>query len=226
MYIDPLYILLSLPALLIALGAQFIVRYFYSKYSRVANSAGLNGIDVTERLARENGLNIRLQVSLQDLVDSYNPMKKELTLSEKVAHAPSMASVGIAAHELGHAMQHQKGSFLLSIRTYLVPIVNLGTTLGYLLFILGFTLQVLGAMLLGIALFSFATVFTIVTLPVEIDASAKALKMLKGLNVFNENDLNGVRRVLFAAGFTYVASVLQSLSTLLYYVLRAFGRDD
>jgi Zn-dependent membrane protease YugP len=221
--IDPLYVLLAFPAFIVAFCAQLLVHYFYSKYSKIPNSANVSGADVVEMIARGKALNIRFNISLAELSDHYNPLRSELTLSERVARAPSIASIGIAAHEMGHVVQHKHGALLMGIRTLMVPIVNIGSTLGYILFIIGLSLQVLGVTVLGIILFSSATVFTIITLPIEIDASVKALKMIKELNILTLEELGGVKKVLFAAALTYVAAVAQSLSSLLYFILRAFG---
>lgn len=222
-YIDPLYLILSLPALLIGLTAQFLVRYFYSKYLQTPNSADITGIDFVEMILRKYDLDIRLNISLGDLLDSYNPLRGVLTLSERVARTPSIASVGIAAHEMGHVLQHKKGFFIVGIRTLLVPIVNIGTSIGYILFLLGLSLNFFNVAILGIAFFSLSTLFTIITLPIEIDASIRALKMIRGLDIFASYEINGVKKVLAAAALTYVAGVMQSLFTLIYYVLRAFG---
>lgn len=222
-FFDPMYLLFSLPALLVAIIAQLLVKYFYSKYSRVPNTANMSGAEVVSEIARRNNFDIRLNVSLQDLSDHYNPINKELTLSDKVARNPSIASVGIAAHEMGHVMQHRKGFFLMSIRNVLPPIVNLGTTLAYLLFLIGWSFQIFGLILAGIVFFSVSTFFTLITLPIEVDASRRALKMVKELQLLTPSETNGVRNVLIAAALTYVAALLQSLSTLLYYVFRAMG---
>lgn len=221
--VDPIYIIFSLPAILLAIAAQILVRYFYSKYSRIPNSADVTGIDIVEGISRNHGLNIRLAVSMSDLSDHYNPISSELTLSEKVAHTPSIASVGIAAHEMGHVLQHKKGALLINIRNIMVPVVNFSTTLGYILFIAGMSLQILGVVLLGVGLFSISTFFTLITLPIEIDASMKALRMIRSLGIFNVSELDDIKKVLFTAALTYVAAVFQSLSSLIYYLLRAFG---
>lgn len=222
-YVDPLYILLAFPALFIAIIASILVRYYYSKYSKVPNSANLSGVDIVERIARRKGLNIRLNISMTDLSDHYNPFRGELTLSERVARMPSIASVGITAHEMGHVLQHKKGAILFGLRNLMVPLVNLGSSIGYILFVLGLSLQIAGVVLLGIALFSLSTLFTIITLPIEIDASIKALKMIRKLEILTYGEIEGVKKVLLAAALTYVAAVMQSLSSLLYYILRAFG---
>jgi len=222
-YFDPLYLLLSLPALLIAGGAQLLIRYYYSRYSKIGNSANMNGIGFVEQVARRQNMDVQIAISLSELSDNYNPSDRVLTLSDRVAHAPSIASVGITAHELGHAMQHKSGFFLFNIRSFMVPIVNMGTWLAFILFMIGLSFQIFGLVILGIVFFSFSTVFTLVTLPIELDASRRAIRLVEGLQVFTGEEVSGIKKVLFAAALTYVAAVLQSLSTLLYYILRAFG---
>jgi len=222
-YIDPVYILISLPALLIGITAQLLVKYFYNKYNNVANSSRITGAEVAERFAKDYGLNIKLKISLSRLSDNYNPINRVLTLSDEVARRPSIASIGISAHELGHVLQHKKGSILVGIRNLIAPVVNLGSTLGYIIFLIGLSLQIFGAVIAGIVLFSLSTLFTIITLPIEIDASIKAVNMIKRTGILEEYEMNGVKKVLLAASITYVAAVMQSVSTLLYYVFRAVG---
>lgn len=222
-YFDPLYLLIALPALLFAIVAQLIVKYVFSKYSKIANSREVSGAELVGKAASEYGLNLSLSVTPFDMNDHYNPLNGQLTLSEKVAHVPTIASVGIAAHEVGHAIQHQKGSFMIKIRERLMPIVNFSSTISYLLFILGLSLNIIGFVWGGVALFAVSTLFTFVTLPIEIDASKKAVKVMRDLDVLNEHELSNAKKVLLAASLTYVAAVAQSLSSLLYYILRAFG---
>lgn len=225
---DPLYILLAIPALLIGTIAQILVRFFYSKYLRVPNSRDITGVEVAEMIARDYGINIRLNVALTDLSDHYHPATRELTLSEKVARLPTVSSVGIAAHEMGHAYQHMKSSILFSIRNFMAPIVSIGSTIGYILFIIGLSFNFLGIAFVGIIFFSLSTLFTILTLPIEIDASIKALNMIRRLRILEGSEIQGVKKVLFAAALTYIAAVMQSLSSLFYYIIRAlgFGRRD
>ncbi|MDD3648467.1 MAG: zinc metallopeptidase [Candidatus Dojkabacteria bacterium] len=223
MFIDPIYIIFSIPALILVLSAQILVKVFYSKFSKVGNSAGLTGVDVVEKISRTNNLDIKLNISMGQLDDHYNPRSKEITLSEQVARTPSIASIGIAAHEMGHAIQHRTGSLFINIRNFLVPVVNLGSTLGYILFLVGLSLQMFQLAIVGVGFFALSTVFTILTLPIEIDASVKALGMIQRLNIFSETDLGGVKKVLTAAALTYVAAIAQSLSSLLYFLFRAFG---
>lgn len=222
-YIDPYYIILSLPALITGVIAQLLVRYYYAKYSKIGNSSQINGIDTAERIASEYDLNMSIQISLSRLSDNYNPFNRVLTLSDEVARTPTIASVGITAHELGHVLQHKNGSILVGVRNFIIPIVNFGSTLGYILFLIGLSFQFFGVIVIGIALFSLSTLFTVITLPIEIDASLKAIRMIKRTNILQNYEMDGVKKVLVAASITYVAAVMQSISTLFYYILRAIG---
>ncbi|HEC23641.1 MAG TPA: zinc metallopeptidase [Chloroflexi bacterium] len=224
-YWNPIYWLFVGPALLLMLYAQWRVRTAYNKWGRVPNRTGLPGAKVAERLLIENGLSgIRIQGIGGQLTDNYDPRSKTLNLSQGTATQSSVAAMAIVAHEVGHAQQDATGSLLLRLRSGLVPAVNIGSQLGPILFLVGFFLQFTPLMWLGIAFFSMAFVFALVTLPVEIDASSRAMKMLRASGlVTGETERRGVRAVLTAAALTYVAALLMALSQLLYYVTLASG---
>ncbi len=219
-YWNPTYWLIVGPALLFVMFAQWRVQSAYRKWGRVANSTGLAGVQVAERLINENGLQgLRIQGISGKLTDNYDPRSKILNLSESTARQNSVAATAIVAHEVGHAMQDSTGSLLLKLRSGIVPAVNFGSSLGPILFFIGFFLQLGPLMWLGIAFFSLAFVFALITLPVEINASQRALKMLTTSNLLVGNDeRRGARAVLSAAALTYVGSLLVSLAQLLYYV--------
>ena len=223
MYFDPLYILMAAPAFAAALIAQLIVKITYNKYSQVPNSTNYSGVDVVEKIMRKKNVNLQVTVSHKNLSDSYNPFSDTLCLSEKVAYGPSVASVGIAAHEMGHVIQNKKGFFLFNIRNIFVPVVRFGTSAGMILFLIGLSLNYFGLSIIGVALFGLSTIFTIITLPIEIDASRRALKFIKNYSLLDPSQYSSAKKVLFAASLTYVAAVMQSVSTFVYYLLRAFG---
>lgn len=223
MYFDPIYILIAAPAFLAALIAQIIVKITYNKYSKVPNSKNYSGVNVVERIMREKNINLQVSVSHKQLSDNYNPFSDTLSLSEQVAYSPSVASVGIAAHEMGHVIQNKKGFFLLGIRNILIPAVRFGTSAGIILFLIGLSLSFFGLSILGVALFGLSTIFTIITLPIEIDASRRALDFIKKYSLLDSDQYSSAKKVLFAASLTYVAAVMQSVSTFAYYLLRAFG---
>jgi len=223
-YFSPTYFLFALPALLLGLWAQWKVRSAYTKFSRVANRAGLSGFEVAQRLLAANGLrDVSLHETRGELSDHYDPRERALRLSSGVGRTASVASLGIVAHEVGHAVQHHVGYGPLKLRSGLVPVVQIGSWLGPIVFLLGMVLQAYNLSLIGVVLFSGTLMFALVTLPVELDASRRALVMLEGAGLVSPIEQKGARTVLNAAALTYVAAVIQSLSTLLYYVFLLGG---
>ncbi len=223
-YFDIRYLLFSLPALLLALFAQWKVQSAYRKYSRIRNMRNLSGLETARWLLRANGLgDVSVQGTKGVLSDHYDPRKKMLRLSRGVAESHSVAAMGIVAHEVGHAVQDQVDYAPLRVRSGLVPVVNLGTWMGMILFFVGIVIQLSGLVWLGIIFFSGSVVFALVTLPVEQDASRRALQMLKADGLVGTTDLQGVQSVLSAASLTYVAALAQAFSQLLYFVFLATG---
>jgi len=196
----------------------------------VANSQRITGSEAAERLLRSNGLgNVRVEEVKSRLGDHYDPSKKVLRLSPAVANTPSVAALGIVAHEVGHAVQDQVGYSYMRFRTSLVPAANLGSTLGYVFVILGFLLAMFGAAFgmtvvwVGVFLFSLAVFFSLVTLPVEYNASNRARQMLRSTGMVSTEEYNGASAVLSAAALTYVAATLQAVAQLFYFVMLAMG---
>ncbi len=224
-YWDPLYLIITLPLFLLGLGANIFLRIIYSTNSEKINSKGINGLDTVAKIAEKYNFNIDVQQGQGNLSDHYNPLTRTVSLSKEVATVPSIASVGIAAHEMGHVAQHNSNFLLTTIRTSIAPVVNIGSNLGYFMIIIGFMLGFLNLIWIGVFLFSGTTIFSLITLPVEIDASRRAVKFVRELKLVDEVNIGGVQLVLFAASLTYVAATIQSLGTLLYFILRARGRD-
>jgi Zn-dependent membrane protease YugP len=223
-YFDIRYLLFSLPALLLALFAQWRVQSAFSKYSRVRNTRNISGVEVAQLLLRSNGLDyVGIEGTQRTLSDHYDPSKKVLHLSPQVARTPSVAALGVVAHEVGHALQDQTNYAPLRVRSGLVPMVNVGTWLGMIFFFVGLLLQFSGLVWVGIIFFSGSVVFAFVTLPVERDASHRALQILKADGLVGTTDIQGVQAVLSAASLTYVAALAQALSQLLYFVFLATG---
>ena len=223
-YFDPMYLVFALPALILAFFAQYKVRSTYAKYSRVRNMRGLSGLDAARWLLGSSGLShVSVEGAPRRLGDHYDPRQKVLRLSREVAHSQSVAALGIVAHEVGHALQDQTNYALLRLRTGLVPVVNLGSYLGFILFFIGILLQFSGLIWLGIIFFSGSVVFAFLTLPVEWDASRRALQMLKAGGLVDSRELKGAQAVLSAASLTYVAALAQAISSLLYYIFIALG---
>lgn len=224
-YIDPSYLLYMLPAFLIGLIAQLLLKLWTNQYMKKTPVSGLNGVQVVEKIANSKNFNISFSVSQRHLSDHYDPRNKNLALSKDIASVASITSVGIAAHELGHVEQDFSNSPLMKIRGLLVPAVGIGTNIGYGLLIMGIILGLANLAWLGIILFSASVVFSLITLPIELDASRRALRLLKDEQILLPNELGGAKKVLSAAALTYVAATVQSIATLLYFVGRTQGMN-
>lgn len=223
-----LYLLFSMPALLFGLWAQFKVQGAFKKFSQVRTTTGITGGQVARRILDLNGLqNVKVEEVSGFLSDHYDPTKRVLRLSPDVYRGNSLAAAGVAAHESGHALQHQKGYAMLGLRTAMVPTVQIGSWMGPIIFIIGFWLAgALGTTLawVGVALFAAVAAFALVTLPVEFDASKRAKQLLVRNGLLTNQEMYGVNGVLDAAALTYVAAAAQAISTLLYYVFLLTGR--
>ena len=221
---DPTYWLFALPALLLALIAQAWVQASYRKYLRVPNSAGVTGAEAARRMMRTAGLYLGIEGTPGTLSDHYDPRSKVLRLSQGVGTKASVASVAIVAHEMGHAEQDAQAYVPLRLRSRLVPVVNFTSWLGPILFLVGLWLNVSELSWLGVLAFAGATAFTLVTLPVEINASRRGLRLLQQSSILvSQAEMKGARQILSAAALTYVAALAQSISTLLYYVFLLGG---
>lgn len=218
--------LLIIPGLLLGLWAQHKVNSAYREYSKVATRLGRPASEVVAELLRRNG-NTAVQVGhiSGQLTDHYNPADETLNLSDGVYNSVSVAALGIAAHEAGHAMQKQEGYAPMRLRTAVVPVVNIGSSASTPLFILGLIFSWRPLIYLGIALFSLSVIFSLITLPVEFDASSRAIRMLTEGGYVTESERSGVKSVLTAAALTYVAAAVTSLLSLLRLILIAKDRD-
>jgi Zn-dependent membrane protease YugP len=225
MYFDYYYLVLVVPTIILSLFAQIMVKSTFSKYSKIRCSRNITGQDAALLLMRNNSINdVSVEPVSGSLTDHYDPGSKKLRLSEPVYAQPSIAAVGVAAHETGHAIQHAKGYGPLVLRSTLVPAANIGSSLGPWLAIAGLMLSMPVLIDIGIILFGAAVLFYIVTLPVEFNASARALALLRSGNVLTQEELSGVRKVLTAAALTYVASALSAIMNLLRLVLISRNR--
>lgn len=223
--IDRNYILLVLPALLFAMWAQQMVAGSFKKYSRVPTERGLTGADAArEVLSRSGVTNVRIEPVKGSLTDHFDPRDNVIRLSEDVYNVSSISAVGVAAHEAGHALQHAFGYSPMRLRSAIIPITNIGSKLAMPLFILGFFLQVTGLIHLGILLFSFAVLFQLITLPVEFNASSRALKILDESGVLTSSEVPAAKKVLMAAAMTYVAALAVSLAQLFRLILLSQNR--
>ena len=224
MFFDPMYLLFAAPALIVMLYAQYKVSSTYKKYSKVGNLQKKSGADIALLLLQANGLgDIRVEETKGVLTDHYDPRSKKLRLSKDVYRVSSVSAMGIVAHEVGHAIQDNLGYIPMKIRGALVPVANAGTWLGYGCFLVGILLSVTNLVWAGVILFSGAVIFALITLPVEFNASVRARQMLKSNGLVTTAESDGASAVLSAAALTYVAALLQAVSSLVYYIFVATG---
>jgi hypothetical protein len=232
MFFDPMYLFcVALPAFLLMGATSWYVRHAYNKWTRVRAGSGLTGYQAAQRLIANSGVyGLQIQGTHGELTDHYDPRNKTLFLSNGVANSPSVASVAIAAHELGHAMQDAEGYAPLRFRSAIVPAVNIGSNLGWILIVAGLILGFTQLAWVGVAFFAGGALFALATLPVEFDASARAKRLLADTGIiYSEEEKNGVNQVLNAAALTYVAGLVTAVLQLLYYVFLVLGmgrRDD
>ncbi len=225
-YYDPTYMLVIIGALICMIASANVTRTF-EKYSRSGCKRGTTGAEAAATILRNAGItDVRIEHIAGNLTDNYDPRSKVLHLSDSVYGSTSVAAVGVAAHECGHAIQHQQGYIPIKIRGAIVPVVNLGSKLSWPIIILGLILGSLNLLNLGIILFALTLVFQIVTLPVEFNASGRALRILDGSGMLYPDEMKGARRVLSAAAMTYVTAVVSTLLQLLRLILLFSRRDD
>jgi len=230
MFFDPMYLFFILPGLGLSLWASFRVKRTFNKYSKVPSMRGLTGAQAAREMLRLAGIQeVKIEESHGFLSDHYNPVKKTLALSEDVFHSTSIAAIGVATHEAGHAIQHARNYAPLWARSMLVPTANIGSTIGYIVMTLGLFMASAKMVLLGAVLFSAVLLFQVVTLPVEFNASSRAKELVVSYGIISSQEREGVDKVLNAAALTYVAAAVSTLLTLLYFLFRAGllgGRRD
>lgn len=230
-------ILILLPAMIFALIAQFSVKSTFEKYNKVPTARRMSGAEAARRILDRNGLyNVKIERARGHLTDHYDPRANVIRLSEATHDSVSVAALGVAAHEAGHAVQHATGYFPIKVRSAIIPVTQIGSSLAMPIFLVGILLSyaqyvtpevggiIMGA---GILLFSLTAFFQLVTLPVEFNASSRALKTLEEAGILYEEEISGARKVLSAAAMTYVAALASSLASLLRLILianRASGR--
>jgi len=225
MFFDYYYIVLVVPTIILSLIAQIMVKSTFAKYSKVPCSKRITGQDSAALLLRANSINdVRIEAVGGSLTDHYDPSSKVLRLSQPVYNENSIAAVGVAAHETGHAIQHARKYGPLALRSTLVPVANIGSMIGPYVAMAGLFLSMPFLLNIGIILFGGAVLFYVITLPVEFNASARAIAILRSNNVLTKDELNGVKKVLTAAAMTYVASALTALMSLFRLILLSRNR--
>lgn len=229
-YYDPTYILIII-GMVICLAASAHVNSTFKKYSKYRSKSGTTGAQAAARILESQGIyDVQIRHVSGDLTDNYNPSNKVLSLSDATYNSTSVAAIGVAAHECGHAIQHQKGYTPIAVRNALVPFANWGSRLSWVLIIVGllFFGQGTGQLIIDIGIFAFslAVLFQLVTLPVEFNASNRAIKVLESTGIFGNEELRYTKRVLGAAAMTYVAAAASSILQLLRLVILFGGRRD
>ncbi len=221
-----IYVILLIPVLLLSIWAQAQVSGSFRRYSRVANRRHLTGAQAAEAVLRSHGIyDVPVRSCRGNLTDHYDPRDNTIYLSENVYAASTVAAVGVACHEAGHAVQYAVGYGPIKVRSAIIPITQFGSRFSFVLLLIGLLLYSQPLFLVGILLFSLTTVFQLVTLPVEFNASHRALETIEGQGLLDGEELDGAKKVLRAAAMTYVAALLMSALQLLRYVLIFLGRD-
>lgn len=219
-YFDTYYWIILVPAMLIALVAQINVSGTFNRYSRIAGRRGLTGAQAAEEVLKAHGVyGVQITRVSGRLTDHYDPRSNVIRLSDSVYDSTSIAAVGVAAHEAGHAVQYAQDYGPIKLRGAIIPVCNFSSQISILLIILGFVLYSRPLFAVGVILFAVATVFQVVTLPVEFNASRRAIRSLRDTNLLDEQELRGAKKVLGAAAMTYVAALLVSIAHLLRYLL-------
>ncbi len=224
---DNIYCLLLIPVLILSVWAQAKVSGNFQKYSKVTNARRLTGAQAAEAVLRAHGVyDVAVRSVSGRLTDHYDPRDNTIYLSQDVYHAATVAAVGVAAHEAGHAVQYALGYFPIRIRSAILPVTQLGSQFSFVLLMAGLLLYSQPLFLVGIVLFSLTTLFQLITLPVEFNASRRALETIEGERLLNDNELHGAKKVLSSAALTYIAALLMSLLQLLRYILIFASRDN
>ena len=225
-YLDPFYLLcVGLPSFILMGAASWYVRHAYNKWGQIRTGSGLTGHQAAQRLLSTSGMyGVQIQATPGELSDHYDPRNKTLFLSGNVANVPSVAAVAVAAHEMGHAMQDAEEYFPMKVRGALVPMVNIGSNLGWIMILAGLILGITQLAWLGVIFFAGGALFALATLPVEFNASARAKELLAQTGIIqSEEEKQGVNQVLNAAALTYVAGLITAVLQLLYYVMLVSG---
>jgi len=219
------FLALILPALVFSLAMQIMVKSAYRKQSRVRNARGITGAQAAERVLRHYGISgVRIEMTRGTLSDHYDPRTKIIRLSEGVYHTPSVAAVGIAAHEAGHAAQHAEVYMPIKVRNAILPVTKIGSWAAVPIMVLGYMLDFYGLVTIGLALFAFVALFQLVTLPVEFNASRRAMRVIEAEDMLYGTELSGAKKVLRAAALTYVAALVVTLLNILRILIRLRGR--
>lgn len=226
-YFDYYYLILVVPALMLAIWAQVQVKTTYRKYSRVPNSRGMTGAYAAQAVLNFYGItDVRIERVNGNLTDHYDPRSKVIRLSDGVYNSSTVAAIGIACHEAGHAAQHAENYAPIKIRNAIIPVCNIGSTIGIPLALIGWIFSFSILIYVGLGLYAAVFIFQVATLPVEFNASRRAIKVIDETQLLRDDEIGGAKKVLAAAAMTYVASMMVSLANLLRLLLRFSNRRD
>lgn len=225
-YIDPVYYYYALPGLILAIIAQILVQVRYSKYSKVSAGTNITGVDAAKIIKEESNFPVEIHTTQGKLGDHFDPRNDTVNISSDNITSDSVANIAVVAHEFGHVDQKFSSSFVFRLRSVMVPVVNIGSNLGYILFFVGLIFNALNLAQLGLILFASTTVFALVTLPVEFNASSRGMRFIEKYNLIEEDKISGAKKVLGAAALTYIAGFVTSILNLLYYVNILQGRKE
>lgn len=222
-----LYYLLFFVSIVVTGFAQFLVSHRYSKYSKVKNSRGITGVEVAQAILKENGLeNVYVVETKGYMSDHFDPNQNVVRLSSEVFHGATLSALAIAAHEVGHAIQHKEGNFFMNLRKFIFPVVSLSSKFGYIAICLGIFLEITEMSYLGIIMLCCILFFQLITLPVEFDASKKAMENLEKYQLLLSNERSGAGKVLGAAALTYVAGLITTLIEIVRALIILWSNDD
>jgi hypothetical protein len=225
-YIDPMYYYFVLPGLILAIIAQILVWVRYSKYSKISAGADITGLDAAKIIKEESNFPVEIHTTQGKLGDHFDPRNDTVNISSDNITSGSVANIAVVAHEFGHVEQKFSSSLIFRLRSVMVPVVNIGSNLGYILFFVGLIFNALNLAQLGLILFASTTVFALVTLPVEFNASSRGMRFIEEYNLIEKDKLSGAKKVLSAAALTYIASFVTSILNLLYYANILQGRRE
>jgi len=223
-YIDPVYYYYVLPGLIFAIIAQILVQVRYNKYSKISAGTNITGLDAANIIRKESNFPVEIHTTQGKLGDHFDPRNDTVNISSDNITSGSVANIAVVAHEFGHVDQKFSSSFVFRLRNIMVPVVNIGSNLGYILFFVGLIFNALNLAQLGLILFASTTVFALVTLPVEFNASSRGMRFIEEYNLIERDKLSGAKKVLSAAALTYIAGFVTSILNLLYYINILQGR--
>lgn len=225
-YLDSTYMYFALPGFLLAIIAQILVSIRFNRYSGISARTNLTGMDAAKLIRDRENFPTNVQTIRGKLNDNFDPRNDTVNISQDNIESDSVANIAVVAHEFGHVQQKFTSSFIFRLRTFMVPVVNVGSNLGYILFFIGLIINALNLAEIGLILFAGTTVFALVTLPVEFDASRRGMKFIEKYNLIEEKERDGAKKVLSAAALTYIAGFVSSLANLLYYSSILSGRKE